>query len=40
MQIKTTGKFHLTHVRNVSSKTPPITNVGEDAGEKGTHTHW
>jgi hypothetical protein len=33
MQIKTTLRFHLTTVR-ISSRTPPPTNVGEDAGKK------
>jgi hypothetical protein len=30
MQIKTTLRFYLTPVR----RTPPTTNVGEDAGKK------
>jgi hypothetical protein len=30
MQIKTTLRFHLT----LASRTPPITNVGKDAGKK------
>jgi hypothetical protein len=34
MQIKTTLRFHLTHVRIAITKTPPTTCVGEDVGKK------
>jgi hypothetical protein len=34
MQIKTTLRFHLPPVRIAKSRTPPITNVGADAGKK------
>jgi hypothetical protein len=39
MQIKTTVRFHLTLVRmaiikNTTSKTPPIKDVGKDVGKK------
>jgi ABC-type siderophore export system fused ATPase/permease subunit len=36
MQIKITAKFHLTPVRIAITKTPTLTNVGEDGREKGT----
>jgi hypothetical protein len=39
MQIKATVRFHLTPLTITISKTPLTTNVGEDAGEKGTLTH-
>jgi hypothetical protein len=34
MQIKTTLRFHLTLLEQLSSKTPPPKGVGEDVGEK------
>jgi hypothetical protein len=37
MQIKTTLRFHLTPVRMAVIK--KTTNVGEDAGRKGTLIH-
>jgi hypothetical protein len=36
IQIKTTLRFHLTPVR--IARTPPPTNVGEDAGKRNPHT--
>jgi hypothetical protein len=39
MQIKTILRFHLTLVRITTIRTPPTTNVGKDAGEKGTLIH-
>jgi hypothetical protein len=39
MQIKTTLRFHLTPVRIATIKNTNTTNVGEDAGEKGTLIH-
>jgi hypothetical protein len=34
MQIKTTLRFPLTPVSIANIKTPPTTNVGNDAGKK------
>jgi hypothetical protein len=46
MQIKTTLSFYLRHVRMDIIKTPPLRNVGEDAGTKeplytaGGNVNW
>jgi hypothetical protein len=40
MHIKTILRFYLTPVRIAIIKTPPTTNVGKDAGEKGSVIHW
>jgi hypothetical protein len=39
MQIKTTLRFHLTLLELLPLRTPPTSNAGVYAGEKGTHTH-
>jgi hypothetical protein len=39
VRIKTTLRFHPSPVKWLSSRTPTTTNVGEDAGEKGTLIH-
>ena len=34
MQIKTTMRYHITHVRMVIIKKPQVTSVGEDMEKK------
>jgi hypothetical protein len=38
MQIKTILRFYLTPVRMATIKNKNKTNVGEDVGERNTHT--
>jgi hypothetical protein len=40
MQIKTTLRLHLTPVRMATIKNTNKINIGKDAGEKGTLTHY
>jgi hypothetical protein len=38
MQVKTTLRFHLTPLEWLSSRTPPVTNAGEDEGKRNPYT--
>jgi hypothetical protein len=38
MQIKTTLRFHITHVRIASITNTPTANVGKDVGKRNAHT--